>query len=67
MNGHGIDGDFTACDARVLNRFIADYLTGLPAGTEVTPAGGYARLCGWGRGTGGHDRVRAVSNAAAAG
>jgi hypothetical protein len=26
MNGHGIDGDFTACDAGVLNRFFADYL-----------------------------------------
>ena len=28
MNGHDIDGDFTACDAGVLNRFFADYLGG---------------------------------------
>ena len=24
MNGHGIDGDFTACNTGVLNRFFAD-------------------------------------------
>ena len=39
MTGQDIDGDFTACDTAMLNRFFADYLAGHgQGGTNTHPA-----------------------------
>ena len=34
MTAEGIDGDFTACDTAVLNRFFAAYFAGARAGRD---------------------------------
>ena len=54
MNGHGIDGDFTACDAGVLNRFFADYLAGHGQGGTNTRQRNLRHLFTWLEETIGH-------------
>jgi site-specific recombinase XerD len=54
MNGHGIDGDFTACDAGVLNRFLADYLAGHGQGGTNTRQRNLRHLFTWLEETTGH-------------
>jgi integrase/recombinase XerD len=52
MSGQGIDGDFTACDTAMLNRFFADYLASHEQGPTPASATGGTSLPGWKRPTG---------------
>jgi site-specific recombinase XerD len=54
INGHDIDGDFTACDAGVLNRFFADYLAGHGQGGTNTRQRNLRHLFTWLEETCGH-------------
>ena len=54
MTGHGIDGDFTACDTGVLNRFFADYLAGHGQGGTNTRQRNLRHLFTWLEETYGH-------------
>ncbi len=47
MAGQGIDGDFTACDAAVLNRFFADYLASHGQGGTNTRQRNLRHLFTW--------------------
>lgn len=54
MTGHDIDGDFTACDTAVLNRFFADYLAGHGQGGTNTRQRNLRHLFTWLEETYGH-------------
>ena len=54
MIGHDVDGDFTACDAEVLNRFFADYLAGHGQGGTNTRQRNQRHLFTWLEETNGH-------------
>jgi hypothetical protein len=47
MSGQDIDGDFTACDAAVLNRFFADYLASHGQGGTNTRQRNLRHLFTW--------------------
>ena len=47
MAGQGIDGDFTACDTAMLNRFFADYLAGHGQGGTNTRQRNLRHLFTW--------------------
>lgn len=54
MRGHDVDGDFTACDAAVLNRFFADYQAGHGQGGTNTRQRNLRHLFTWLEETCGH-------------
>jgi hypothetical protein len=47
MNGQDIDGDFTACDTAMLNRFFADYLASHGQGGTNTRQRNLRHLLTW--------------------